>query len=187
VLYTSCGVDAKKTTFIFCDTQIAEESFTEIINNLLSSGEITNLYKPDEFEDIKSGLEKPMKNQNILQTAETVYLFLVDRVRAHMHIVLCFSPIGDEFRNRIRQYPALINATTTNWFLEWPREALLEVAYKFLEGVELLASITGPRVQLAVGYNLEGPMGTLNITFLRRSNGHQKRGPMGTFCFWVES
>jgi dynein heavy chain, axonemal len=51
-------------------------------------------------------------------------------------------------RNRIRQYPALINATTTNWFLEWPREALLEVAYKFLDGVELLASITGPRVNL---------------------------------------
>ncbi|KAM3963696.1 LOW QUALITY PROTEIN: dynein heavy chain 2, axonemal kl-2 [Aphomia sociella] len=147
VLYTSCGVDAKKTTFIFCDTQIAEETFTEVINNLLSSGEVTNLYKPDEFEDIKQALEKPMKAANLMQTAESVYLFLVDRVRTNMHIVLCFSPIGDEFRNRIRQYPALINSTTTNWFLEWPREALLEVAYKFLDGVELLASITGPRVR----------------------------------------
>ncbi|CAK1600591.1 unnamed protein product [Parnassius mnemosyne] len=147
VMYTSCGVDTKKTTFIFNDTQIVEESFTEIMNNLLSSGEITNLYKPDEFEDIKQALEKPMKSANILQTAESVYLFLVDRVRANMRIVLCFSPIGEEFRNRIRQYPALINATTTNWFLEWPREALLEVAFKFLEGVELLASITGQRVR----------------------------------------
>ncbi|XP_052739543.1 dynein axonemal heavy chain 2 [Bicyclus anynana] len=146
-LYTSCGVDSKKTTFIFCDTQIVEETFTEVVNNLLSSGEITNLYKPDEFEDIKSALEKPMKAANLMQTSEAVYLFLVERVRANLRIVLCFSPIGDEFRNRIRQYPALINATTTNWFLEWPREALLEVAYKFLEGVELLASITGPRVR----------------------------------------
>ncbi|XP_046962283.1 dynein axonemal heavy chain 2 [Vanessa cardui] len=147
VLYTSCGVDTKTTTFIFCDTQIVEETFTEIVNNLLSSGEVTNLYKADEFEDIKQSLEKPMKNANIVQTNESVYLFLVDRVQANMHIVLCFSPIGDDFRNRIRQYPALINATTTNWFLEWPREALLEVAYKFLEGVELLASITGPRIR----------------------------------------
>ncbi|KPJ06858.1 Dynein heavy chain 2, axonemal [Papilio machaon] len=146
-LYTSCGVDAKQTTFIFNDTQIVEESFTEIMNNLLSSGEITNLYKPDEFEDIKQALEKAMKNANIMQTAESVYLFLVDRVRSNLRIVLCFSPIGEEFRNRIRQYPALINATTTNWFLEWPREALLEVAYKFLAGVELLASITGQRVR----------------------------------------
>ncbi|KAJ2950232.1 hypothetical protein O0L34_g11594 [Tuta absoluta] len=147
VVYLSTGVDGKLTTFIFSDTQIIEESFTEIINNLLSSGEITNLFKPDEFEDIKAGLEKPMKNAGIMQTAESVYLYMVERVRANMRIVLCFSPIGDIFRNRIRQYPALINATTTNWFLEWPREALLEVAYKFLEGVELLASITGPRVR----------------------------------------
>ncbi|XP_050561707.1 dynein axonemal heavy chain 2 [Spodoptera frugiperda] len=147
VLYTGCGVDQKKTTFIFSDTQIAEETFTEVMNNLLSSGEVTNLYKPDEFEDIKTALEKPMKAAGLMQTNEVIYLFLVDRVRSHMHIVLCFSPIGEEFRNRIRQYPALINATTTNWFLEWPREALLEVAYKFLQGVELLASITGPRVR----------------------------------------
>nr|XP_049696661.1 dynein axonemal heavy chain 2 [Helicoverpa armigera] len=147
ILYTGCGVDHKKTTFIFSDTQIADECFTEIINNLLSSGEITNLYKPDEFEDIKSALEKPMKAANLMQTNEVVYLFLLERVRSNLHIVLCFSPIGEEFRNRIRQYPALINATTTNWFLEWPREALLEVAYRFLHGVELLASITGPRVR----------------------------------------
>lgn len=52
VLYTGCGVDQKKTTFIFSDTQIAEETFTEVMNNLLSSGEVTNLYKPDEFEDV---------------------------------------------------------------------------------------------------------------------------------------
>ncbi|KAL4721296.1 hypothetical protein ACJJTC_007612, partial [Scirpophaga incertulas] len=49
--------------------------------------------------------------------------------------------------NRIRQYPSLLSATTTDWFLEWPRDALLEVAYKFLDGVELLASITGPRIR----------------------------------------
>lgn len=48
----TCGVEAKQTTFIFCDTQIVEETFTEIVNNLLSSGEVTNLFKPDEFEDV---------------------------------------------------------------------------------------------------------------------------------------
>lgn len=45
-----------------------------------------------------------MKAANLLQTAESVYLFLVDRVRANMHIVLCFSPIGDEFRYYSRTY-----------------------------------------------------------------------------------
>lgn len=40
-------------------------------------------------------------------------------------------------RNWIRQYPALVNCTTINWFSEWPREALLEVAEKYLMGVDL--------------------------------------------------
>lgn len=40
-------------------------------------------------------------------------------------------------RNWIRQYPALVNCTTINWFSEWPREALLEVAEKYIVGVDL--------------------------------------------------
>ena len=36
------------------DTQIVEESFVEDINNILSSGEVSNLYKPDEFEEVSS-------------------------------------------------------------------------------------------------------------------------------------
>lgn len=51
-LYGMTGVDAKPTSFLFNDTQITTESFLEIINNILSSGEVANLYKPDEFEDV---------------------------------------------------------------------------------------------------------------------------------------
>lgn len=36
------------------DTQIADESFLEDINNILSSGEVPNLYKSDEFEEVCS-------------------------------------------------------------------------------------------------------------------------------------
>lgn len=40
-------------------------------------------------------------------------------------------------RNRIRQYPALVNCTTIDWFSEWPRDALLEVAERCLDGLSL--------------------------------------------------
>lgn len=51
-LYAMTGVDARETAFVFNDTQITTESFLEVINNMLSSGEVANLYKPDEFEDV---------------------------------------------------------------------------------------------------------------------------------------
>ena len=52
-LYFQSGVDNKPTVFLFTDTQVLEESFLEDINNILSSGEVPNLYKPDEFEEVK--------------------------------------------------------------------------------------------------------------------------------------
>ena len=40
-------------------------------------------------------------------------------------------------RNRIRQYPAFVNCTTIDWFSEWPHDALLEVAGKYLEDMNV--------------------------------------------------
>ena len=40
------------------------------------------------------------------------------------------------FRNRIRMYPAFVNCTTIDWFSEWPQDALLEVADKYLENMK---------------------------------------------------
>lgn len=51
-LYRLTGVDNKPTVFLFNDTQIVDESFLEDINNILSSGEVPNLYKQDEFVEV---------------------------------------------------------------------------------------------------------------------------------------
>lgn len=51
-LYGTAGVDGKQTSFLFNDTQVTTESFLEIINNMLTSGEVPNLYKAEEFEDV---------------------------------------------------------------------------------------------------------------------------------------
>lgn len=46
-------MELNATCFLFVDTQIADESFLEDINNILSSGEVPNLYKADEFEEVR--------------------------------------------------------------------------------------------------------------------------------------
>ncbi|XP_068690064.1 dynein axonemal heavy chain 2-like [Montipora foliosa] len=66
-----------------------------------------------------------------------MFNFFIERVRSNLHIILCMSPVGDPFRNRIRMYPAFVNCTTIDWFSEWPQDALLEVAEKYLESMEL--------------------------------------------------
>jgi len=51
-LYWKAGVDNKSTVFLFTDTQVVDESFLEDINNILSSGEVPNLYGPEDFEEV---------------------------------------------------------------------------------------------------------------------------------------
>ena len=50
-------------------------------------------------------------------------------------------------RNRIRMYPAFVNCTTIDWFSEWPADALLEVADKYLSEISL-----GSEEEVTLGY-----------------------------------
>jgi hypothetical protein len=64
----------------------------------------------------------------ILDTRDACWEFFIEKVRKYLHVVLCFSPVGDKFRIRARQFPALINNTVIDWFQPWPQEALVSVA-----------------------------------------------------------
>lgn len=101
---------------------------------------------------MKNKLSTAIAKAGILPTTEAIYGFLIDRVRANLHIILCMSPIGDDFRNRLRQYPSLVNCTTIDWFCEWPKEALLEVANKYIGSVNFVETITGETLVCTVEY-----------------------------------
>lgn len=53
------------------------------------------------------------------------------------------SPIGEDFKRRLRMFPALVNCCTIDWFLPWPQEALKSVATFFLKEVEDLPMLEG--------------------------------------------
>lgn len=53
LIYSETGVKNQPTTFIFKDTQIVDDSFLKIINDILSTGEVTKLFDENEFEEVK--------------------------------------------------------------------------------------------------------------------------------------
>lgn len=55
-------------------------------------------------------------NKNLEFSPLALFAYFVNRCRENLHIVVAFSPIGDAFRNRLRQFPSLINCCTINWF-----------------------------------------------------------------------
>lgn len=114
---------------------------------------------------IKKKLTKEVIRAGRVPTTEAIYSLLIERARANMHLVVCMSPIGDAFRNRLRQYPSLINCTTIDWFLEWPREALLEVGNKFLMNLNLTLTITGENKAVGLRLRLLPPLSGRSIPF----------------------
>jgi dynein heavy chain len=138
-LYARTGIDGKPTMFLFTDTQIKDEGFLEDVNNILSSGEVPNLYNKDEKIGVLDAIRPIAKKLSLGQSNDELWNLFIERVRHNLHVVLCMSPVGDAFRNRTRMYPSLVNCTTIDWFHEWPLDALREVATKFLEEVKFAA------------------------------------------------
>ena len=122
------GMKNERVIFMLVDTQIIDEQMLEDVNNVLNSGDVPNLYKPDDWEDIAS-VGKPECQRKGIQLSEMNIMsqFLV-RVKNNIHIILAMSPLGGTFRSRLRMFPSLINCCTIDWFHEWPEEALVSVA-----------------------------------------------------------
>ncbi|KAJ3091620.1 Dynein heavy chain 5, axonemal [Quaeritorhiza haematococci] len=141
-MYKVAGAQGRSITFIFTDNEVKEEGFLGFINNILTSGEITNLFPKDEVISISGDLRGPLKKQrpNVVDSIENLWQFFIDRVKANLHVVLCFSPVGEKFRNRALKFPGLISGCTMDWFTRWPNEALRAVAEKFLTEIEIVAT-----------------------------------------------
>jgi dynein heavy chain len=143
-LYEVSGTKGNPVTFLFSDTEIIEEGFLEDVGNLLSSGEVPNIYSSDELSQVRASVEKPAKEAGVPFGPEALYEFFLSRVRENLHVVFCLSFIGESFRDYCRMYPSLVSCTTIVWFLPWPTEALREVALKFVKEGDLQEEFQEP-------------------------------------------
>jgi len=98
-------------------------------------------------------------------TPDSLFEFLLDKVRKNLHLALCFSPVGDAFRFRARMFPGVINCTSLDWFHEWPRAALVDVAARFLAEIEFPTD----EIRAAIGAHMAEvhlSIGEANLEFL---------------------
>lgn len=138
VLLKTAGADNEPVAFIFSDTQIVKESFLEDINNILNTGEVPNLYDPGEIQEIVDLVRPLAKEAGKMDTQDSILQHYVQLCRDNLHIILAFSPVGEQFRVRCRQFPSIINCCTIDWYDPWPVDALTSVAERFFKENEHL-------------------------------------------------
>lgn len=127
----NAGGRGMKTVFLMTDMQIKDEIFLEDVDNLLNSGEVPNIFTSEERAEVTELVQAAIEVENrknaatpggggsrVTQDMSPLALFtnFVNRCRVNLHVIIAFSPIGNAFRNRLRQFPSLINCCTIDWF-----------------------------------------------------------------------
>jgi len=126
------GLKEQPTVFLFSDTQIIHDGFLEDVNNLLNSGEVPNIFDDKDMDQIFAACKSDCEQKKIPHTRLNAYNQFLLRTKANLHVVLTMSPMGDNFRRRIRMFPSLINCCYIDWFYTWPEDALQSVAHAVL-------------------------------------------------------
>lgn len=151
-LYIKSAIKNVSCMHLMTDSQVAEESYLVLINDMLASGEIMELFADDEIDNINNGVRNELKQQGILDTKENCWRYFIDKVRRMLKTVLCFSPVGSTLRVRARKFPAIVNCAQIDWFHEWPQNALESVSKRFLSEVEVLPTKILDSVSVFMAY-----------------------------------
>lgn len=137
-VFNLTGVENKRVLFYIKNNDILQETFLEVVGNIMSSVNYQDMYNTEEISGIQESL-KMNKKYYQLSNAERWEVFIAN-IKKNLHFVLCMYPHGCLLRNRIREIPALVNCCIIDWFFEWP-ESALEAVSKFFFKTELPITI----------------------------------------------
>ncbi|XP_069727356.1 dynein axonemal heavy chain 10 [Phaenicophaeus curvirostris] len=171
-LYQKLGIENKSMIFLFTDDHVVEESFLELINNMLTSGMVPALFPDDEKDAILSQIGDEATKAGMSPAKESIWQYFVNKCASNLHIVLGMSPVGDSLRTWCRNFPGLVNNTGIDWFLPWPRQALYAVAESFVGNSPRIPSEHSKSVieHMVMVHESVGDFSNRFLQKLRRSN-----------------
>ncbi len=141
------------------DFQVAEPVYLEMINSLLSGGEIPGLYGQAELDALVGSLAEEARDQ---KWEGKPYGFFVNRVQRNLHIVLSMDPSDPAFLDRCQRNPAIYTRCSIQWWDAWSKASMQEVAREMLKDhlkaikdapafLNLIAEIHASQVQADAG------------------------------------
>jgi dynein heavy chain len=171
LIYNKAGIKGDGVLFLMTDAHISNERFLVYINDLLASGNIPNLFTPDEVDSICNTLSKKVKVTGVNPDKKNCWAFFLAQIRKNLHVCFCFSPVGEAFRDRAMKFPALINCSVIDIFKPWPKDALYSVGKKFLRDIDLGNNLHRDVVERFLPFSFE-EVNKMSLTFKLKEKRH---------------
>ncbi|KAG2426397.1 hypothetical protein HYH02_014824 [Chlamydomonas schloesseri] len=122
------GVEAKPVMLFLEDHQLVNNAFLELVNSLLSGGEVPGLFTPEELAKELAPLDKARDEDPLYTGPSNSYAFFSYRIRRNLHIVVSMDPSNEMFRSRCEANPALFTRCSVQWLEGWSIKGLQQIA-----------------------------------------------------------
>ncbi|KAI5710974.1 hypothetical protein M8J75_012991 [Diaphorina citri] len=124
LLYERTGVRELPSCLVFHDMTGSNEQYFEILCQILSTGEVSKLFTNEELDSITFEVTDIMKRKKLNTKSVNAYNYFLDAVRCNLHLIICMSAVGSQFRDIQRQYPSIIDCTTIDWILDYESQEI---------------------------------------------------------------
>ncbi|GFR50179.1 hypothetical protein Agub_g12346, partial [Astrephomene gubernaculifera] len=122
------GVEGKPVMLFLEDHQLVSGAFLELVNSLLSGGEVPGLFTPEELAKELAPLDRARDEDPLYTGPSSSYAYFNYRIRRNLHIVVSMDPANDQFRARCEANPALFTRCSVQWIESWSIKGLQQIA-----------------------------------------------------------
>jgi len=135
VAIQQAGIAGEPTLLYLEDHQMASDAILEVINSLLSSGEVPGLFTHEELEPMLAPLKEKAADAGIYRSA---YEFFLHQVQLNLHVAVSMDPTNSKFLLRCESNPALYTRCTLLWMGDWTSSSMEELPTMLPGVAELL-------------------------------------------------
>lgn len=143
------GIEGEQAVLLLEDHHFLESTFLELVNSLLSAGEVPGLYTPEELEPLLAPLRDLASEAN---HRGTLMQFFASRESSHsvihcpsfprkiiilcvpyagiktnLHVALIMDCTNSKFSMNCESNPAFFKQCTVLWMDGWSRESMVKV------------------------------------------------------------
>ena len=111
----SAGIEGNKICFLIEDHHLCQSEFLEMLNSLISSGEIPGLFKPEEMEGLFSQASVDIERD----VGQTLYQIFIERVQSNLKIAISLDFTNPDFEKNCASNPALFTKCDIIWMNQW--------------------------------------------------------------------